>query len=319
MRAVFVRNAELVSRRSRSSLVVHLGGGRFKEINVRDIEALVVIGSKVKVESGVINLLSRFNIPVAIVSKIGVSTLSTPVITLTNEARCSQYSLPEGERLEIAYGILKAKFGGFRNILLYHDSEPPEFAFEDQASPTDLVRWEANNSKLYWQKLLRLLPEEVLAELRERYGFRGRKPRSRDPFNQSISLLYALLYSISTRALLAAGLDPTYGLLHRTRYSTPLVYDYVEMYKPLAVHAVIKVYRVSKKPIELGEDGYLTKESTNTLCREFFNIAKARIRNTKQTPHRTMYINAYRLAQRIKGQKTVQYTYTYNPKKLIYT
>ncbi|MGC9012660.1 CRISPR-associated endonuclease Cas1 [Thermogladius sp.] len=132
--------------------------------------------------------------------------------------------------------------------------------------------------------------------------------------NQSISLLYAL----SARALLAAGLDPTTGLHHKTRYSIPLVYDYSEMFKPVAVHAAIKAMSKAGRLPGLDKDGYLTKESMRFLFEEFFYIFKARIRGAKITPHRAVYVNAFRLAARIRGDKSAKYTFTYNPKKLKY-
>ena len=72
------------------------------------------------------------------------------------------------------------------------------------------------------------------------------------------------------------------------------------MFKPLAVHTVIKVYR-AKKTLELDEGGELTKESVNIIAREFFKLLKARILGTRYTVQRLIYINAFRLADRVKG------------------
>lgn len=317
MRVVFVRNAELVTRKSRSSVVVHRSGCSYKEINVRDIEALVVMGSKTKIETGVIALLSRYNIPLTVVSKLGVSVLATPVVTLYNETRRAQYTLSEDEKVEIMRGILKAKFAGFANILKYHGINTPEFEVDESLARQNLLLWEANTSRKYWQLLLNLVPGNLLNELKERYGFQGRKPRSKDPFNQSVSALYAVLYSIATKALLASGLDPTCGLHHKTRYSTPLVYDYVEMYKPIAVHAMVKLLRKTGKLPELDEDGYLNRDSLNAILKEFYNIMKAKIRGTRLTPHRAIYIHAFKLAMRMRTRdKSIKFTFIYNPKKI---
>lgn len=319
MKVTFIKDAELITRKSRSSLLIHRADGSYKEINIRDLEAVVILGSKTKVESGVVTLLSRYNVPLSISNKLGVSILTVPVITLSNETRRAQYTLGEEEKNEIILRILTAKFGGFANMLKYHEKIIQEPEFNEELSKQDLLRWEALMSKKYWQLLLDLLPENLLNELEARYEFQGRRPRAKDPFNQSISLTYAVLYSLGTRAILASGLDPTQGLHHKTRYSTPLVYDYIEMYKPIAVHAVIKTLRKTGKLPELDEYGYLSKESLNTLLKEFFNIMKARIRGTRITPHRAIYVNAQRLAARIRtNNKNVTYTYIYNPKKLIY-
>lgn len=298
---------------------MHRRGGTYKEVNIRDIEAVVVLGASTKVESGVITLLSSYNIPLSLISRLGVSILTVPVVTLLSETRRAQYALSEEEKTEIMLRVLVAKFRGYANILKYHEKKAPELEVYEEAARQDLLRWESSRSREYWQLVLDLVPKNILNELKEKYEFYGRKPRARDPFNQSVSALYAILYSLAARALLASGLDPTCGLHHKTRYSVPLVYDYVEMFKPVAVHAVIKVLRKTSKLLDLDEDGYLSKESLNVLLKEFFNIMRARVRGTKLTPHRAMYVNAFRLSTRIRtSDKNVTYTYTYNPRKLLY-
>lgn len=319
MRIVFIRNAERVSRRSRSGILVHFGENRYKELNIRDIESLIILGSKVLLESGVISLLSSFNIPVAVVSRLGVSLLSTHILTYCNEVRRAQYTIGEEERQKIMLEILLAKFRGLSNIIKYYGGGEVSISHVEDLvdGRVSLLWWEAQNSKIYWERILGLVPSDVLDMLRAEYNFEGRKPRARDPFNESVSLLYAMLYAMSQRALVASGLDPTEGLHHKTRYSTPLVFDYAEMYKPVAIHTVVKTFRSKSEEINLDKDGDLTRGSIETLAREFFSIMQARIRNTRLTPYRSFYINAYRLARRIKGDSQVRYTFTYNPKKLV--
>jgi CRISPR-associated protein Cas1 len=317
MKIIFVRNAEYISRKSRSSILVHFDKDRYKEVNIRDIEALIILGSKALLESGVISLLSSFNIPVAIISKLGTSLLSTHILTHYNEVRRVQYTMNEDERQRIMLEILFARFRGLSNILKYYGCRDPGLCSleELEKKNVSLLWWEALNSRIYWEELLKLLPKETLETLRNTYGFEGRKPKASDPFNKSISLLYSTLYTIGLRALVAAGLDPTEGLHHKSRYSTPLVFDYVEMYKPVAIHTVLKVFR-SKEEIEISKDGNLTKESIEILMKEFFKIMRSRIRGTRLTPYRSIYINACRLARSIKGETKVKYTFSYNPKKL---
>lgn len=319
MKVIFVKNAERISRKSRSGILVHFGENKYKEINIRDIEALFILGSKVLIESCAISLLSSFNIPVAIISKLGVSLLSTHMLTYYNDVRRAQYAMNDEERQKIMLEILLAKFRGFSNIIKYYGRDEHDIHYTEdlEKGNISLLLWEALNSKAYWEKVLGILPGDILDTLKARYGFEGRKPRAKDPFNKSISLLYALLYAMSLRALVASGLDPTEGLHHKTRYSTPLVFDYVEMYKPIAVHAVLKTFKSKSEKININKDGNLTKDSIEILAKEFFLIMRARIRNTRMTPYRAVYINTYRLARRIRGDEKVRYTFTYNPKKLI--
>lgn len=314
MRVVFVKNVSSVRRKSRSGIIVCFDSSKCREVNIRDIEVLVILGSKIDVESGVFSLLSSFNVPIAVVSRLGTSILSVPVVTLYNEIRRNQYIMADAEREEIMLKILIAKFRGFANILKYYSATPPD-VIEPQEQGGTLLQWEAVNSRIYWSELIKLLPPKVLEELKSKYHFEGRKPKAADPFNKSVSLLYALLYTICLRALLASGLDPTYGLHHKTRYSIPLVYDYSEMFKPLAIHTVIKVFRAMEH-LELDKNKELTKESVNIIAKEFFKLIKAKVLGTRYTVQRLIYMNAFRLADRIKGNTNINYTFTYNPKKL---
>ena len=311
MKVVFVRSASSVRRRGRSSIALCSERSGCREVNLRDLEALVILGSEVSIESGAIALLSSFNVPVAVLSRLGTSILSVPVITLYNEVRRRQYSMDDEERAEVMLRILNAKFRGLANVLRYYGVPPPEIS----EPAGDLLTWEAATSRSFWDELVELIPPGLLAELRLRYGFEGRRPRAPDPFNKSVSLLYSILYALCLRALLASGLDPTLGLHHKTRYSVPLVYDYSEMFKPAAVHAVLKVYRAGAR-LELGEDGELTRESVRAVAEEFFRLLRARVAGTRYTVRRLIYVNAFRLADRIRGNVGASYTFTYNPKKL---
>lgn len=313
MRAIFVRGAQAISRKSRSGILICYSQSKCKEVNVRDIEALIIIGSGVSVEAGVLSLLARFNVPVSVVSKLGVSLLSAPLLVLHNEIRRRQYTMPDEEKASIMKAILMAKFRGLVNVLKYYGISSVSISEPEEGE--DLLHWEAINSRALWSKALELLPQDVLEELEEKFGFSGRKPGAPDPFNKSTSLLYALLYSVCLRALLAAGLDPTCGLHHKTRYATPLVYDYSEQFKPVAIHAVMKAYRGGNR-LEVDEEGELSKESINIVAREFFKLLKSRIANTRYTINRYIYVGALRLAERIRGNVDVNYTFAYNPKKL---
>ncbi len=316
MKVYFLKNPARVSRKSRSSIIVFQDSGKFTEVNIRDIEALIVVGSKVMLESGALNLLSHYNIPVAIVSNIGVTIASPSIATLYSETRLRQYTLPAELRLGIMREILVAKFKGFNNILSYHRAAPIEITEPgDFRTDSELLHWEAANSNRAWDAIIKLLPASLLEQLKQNYGFAGRKPRARDPFNKAVSLLYAVLYAVSTRALVAAGLDPTYGLLHKTRYSTALTFDYTEMFKPMAIHAVVKVLREGAT-LSLDENGYLDRDSMRKVSQEFFRIASAKIRGTRLTPYRQLYLCAYRLAKHIRTGAPQNYLFTYNPARL---
>ncbi|MEM3974876.1 MAG: CRISPR-associated endonuclease Cas1, partial [Ignisphaera sp.] len=76
------------------------------------------------------------------------------------------------------------------------------------------------------------------------YGFTGREPRKGDVINSSIDFLYTILYGIITKAIVATGLDPFYGLIHVLKSGRlSLTYDISEIFKPLAIHTIIQASR----------------------------------------------------------------------------
>lgn len=85
--------------------------------------------------------------------------------------------------------------------------------------------------------------------LPERYRFIRRSLRpAQDPFNSFLNYAYAVLYSRVEEALLAAGLSPYLGFMHRDGYRfKSMVYDFIE---PFRVKTIACVYRLfSRKKI----------------------------------------------------------------------
>jgi len=316
---LFLYKPLLITRKARSSIIVHYNSGDYREYKLRDISSIIVIGSKTNIRSDVLSLLASYNIPLAVVNKLGVSILYNPIKVLHPVTRMSQYTLSEEEKRAIAYHYIRSKLTGLKNILKYHRITPPPILYDEEAfnRDIDLLKWESINSRRLWRHVIRLLKDSVIKELVEKYEFHGRLPRHNDPFNKALSLLYALTYSVATRALLAAGLDPSYGVLHKTRYSTPLTFDYTEMYKPPCIHATINT--LNNFRLELDSEGILTKASIKPLVKEYFRIITARNKNTGKTTYHYIYSKAYRLAEYIRFKKNIRrIVYIYNPSNLVF-
>lgn len=258
------------------------------------------------------------NIPLSIIAKDSFSTLINPVIVRYNNYRKLQYTLEKSRALRIALSYIKAKIAGMANILRYYKREPPPLQPPpempgDAEEYEHIIRvWESTSSSLLWDGIATLLKPEILDELREQYGFHGRKPRHSDPFNKTLSVMYAVLYSIATKALLAAGLDPTYGFLHKTRYSTPLTFDYTEMFKPAAIQATIELLNTQGLP-ELDADGELARDSVNKAIRKLYEYLTLRHRDTGKTLYQQMYLKAFCLAKHLEGRcRDSRLTITWN-------
>ncbi len=295
---VILANPVKIDRKSRSELIITFKNFT-KSYNLRDVTGIVLLSSTTLIPSGVISLLSSMNIPLVISNRLGVSISSPTVVVMLSEVRERQYKLTEEEKGEIAKSFLLSRFAGLSNLLKYYKMDPPQLIDNN-----DLLTWEAINSRAFWDKIFSLFPKEVRDV--------GRKPRHSDPFNKSLSLVYALLYAICTRALLSFGFDPTYGFMHKSRYSTALTFDFSEMFKPIAVHAVIRAY---KRGISLDKEGELSKESVNKVSREFFEIISKKHNN--EVIYKAIYTRASKLSQYLrKKDKSIRYTFTYDPRKL---
>ena len=248
-RLLVIRRKGRIKMKSRSVLQLQYedeeGKTVVREYPVRDLDAVLVLGGGLYIESSAVSALSSMNVPVAVVARDSVGVLLNPVIVASPNYRRLQYTIDRARALEIALEYIKSKVGGMINVLKYHGAGAPEVpgppapAGDPEEFEREIRSWESRASNALWDRLVLLLRPQVLGELRARYGFLGRRPGRPDPFNKTLSVMYAVLYALGTRALLAAGLDPTYGFLHRTRYGTPLTFDYAEMFKPVAVEATI--------------------------------------------------------------------------------
>ena len=307
---LIIRRKGKLKMKSRSVLQLQYALGEkvvIKEYPIRNLDAVLIIGRGFYLESSVLSVLASMNVPVSIIAKDSVSILINPIITISSKYRIQQYCLDKKQVLDIAREYLNSKILGMANILKYHRKsliklpEPPLSNEDPEIYELNLRSWEAYTSNKLWDNLQTIMKEDILQELREKYNFRGRKPRHPDPFNKTLSVMYAVLYSLSTKALIAAGLDPTYGFLHRTRYSTPLTFDYTEMYKPIAIQATIELVNKNGLP-ELSSDGELTRGSINNAIRMLYDYLTLTHRITGKTPYQQIYLKAFCLAKHLEGR-----------------
>lgn len=85
--------------------------------------------------------------------------------------------------------------------------------------------WEGVASKIYFETLNDLIPEEYRFEMRTQHP-------AMDVVNAFLNYGYGVLYGKIEGALIKAGIDPYIGILHRDDYNRPvLVYDVIELYR----------------------------------------------------------------------------------------
>jgi len=306
MRLLVIRSEAELNVKGRAALKIARESEE-REVPLRDIDAVLIIGEKVKIHAGVPPVLALHNIPLAILAKDYVSMLYNPVLTKYNNYRKLQYQLNRTNALYIAQRYVESKIQGMVNILKYYRENipelmpPPEPVNDPDTYEREIRAWESLSSNFLWDSVFNLIAQKHREVLKELYKVTGRKPRSSDPFNKTLSTMYSVLYSLATKALLAAGLDPTYGFLHRTRYSTPLTFDYTEQFKPIAIQAAIDMINREGLP-QIGEDGELTRESVNESIKWLYNYLTLKHSKTKKTPYQYIFLKAYRLAEYLEGR-----------------
>lgn len=101
----------------------------------------------------------------------------------------------------------------------------------------ELMGLEAEATRIYYQALRLILPEEIRFQRREK-----RPPR--DPFNAALSLGYTILNSRVLAAVTACGLEPFAGFLHADRSGKPsLVLDLSEEFRqPVVDRTAISMF-----------------------------------------------------------------------------
>jgi CRISPR-associated protein Cas1 len=109
--------------------------------------------------------------------------------------------------------------------------------------------WEGAASKLYFETIADIIPEEY------KFTARSQHPAT-DIFNALLNYGYGLLYGKIEAALIKAGIDPYVGVMHREDYNRPvLVFDVIEKYRVWIDYVVINL--INQKVI--NEDCYSTK------------------------------------------------------------
>ena len=301
--------------------------GNTEEEPVADLELLVVVGRRILLTSALLLTLASANIPVVFIDPRGgtTATLYNPIQVGQTPIRAAQYRCIDSQhcRLETAKALIKSKLAGLRNLVKYELKYRPSLRSSDTGylislidtarSNTDNARdidelrtVEAEGSKAAWTIIAKLFPQE--------YRFSGRKPRGGDPINSAIDFTYAVLYGMLTKALVAAGLDPYAGFMHTHRPGRlSLVYDFSEIYKPLAIHAVLQAARIRRLKT-FHATGHLTPRSIETLVKQLYH--RLHVLTEKTYKRKNIWTHMIQEARRLQQAltKNIQYKpYTYSP------
>ncbi|OUO35071.1 CRISPR-associated endonuclease Cas1 [Olsenella sp. An290] len=147
--------------------------------------------------------------------------------------------------LGIARSIVDAKV---RNSLTYLLRRSDVYVFTDKelqplghsiqriqecTSIDELMGYEGNAARTYFQCLSRLLPDE--------FAFSGRSARPpKDPFNSMLSFGYSIYFRTIIGAIERAGLHPYFSFLHQLKFGhAALASDLIEAFRAPVIDAAI--------------------------------------------------------------------------------
>ena len=236
--------------KSGDALVVEKGGTKLGVFPLKDVSQLVLCGN-ISVSAQCLNLLCTEGIPVVHLSMGHWFYGITAGIGLRNAYdRAAQFAAAadDGRRLMIARAFVRAKTQNQRTFLRRNTSADIKAALDDMrrliarldlCTDTDeLMGVEGSIAAIYFDNWGELLTE---GEARDTFSptSRNRRP-PKDPVNAMLSYGYAILAKETTVALLAEGLDPYWGFLHRPRHGRPaLALDLMEEFRPLIVDSAV--------------------------------------------------------------------------------
>ena len=125
------------------------------------------------------------------------------------------------------------------------------------------IGFEGHCASTYWQNLSKILPLDL--------GFPGRVTKAaKDVVNQCLNYTYGILYGEVWRAVVKAGLDPYFGLIHEsTRDQGSLVFDLIEEFRaPFVDRLVVAMLGRGFVP-EIGKEGFLKTRTRRKLAISF--------------------------------------------------
>ena len=224
----------------------------------RAVSRIVLTGA-VGLSAGARSWALRNDVDVIFLSRHGgyLGQLSAPRDTANARRLLTQaaFAADDGARLPLARAIVRAKMRHQVSVLHRTGRRDggadvagacalirSQAASADDAADTDeLMGLEGVASSAYFDCLSRLVPEDV--------AFHGRSRRPpKDLANAAFSYAYAILLAECTGALLAAGLEPSLGVLHASTDKRPsLSLDLMEEFRPLLVDRTVMALLRSRR------------------------------------------------------------------------
>ena len=269
---------------SRGRLIVD-GADGLPQVSIpRKAVSRMVLAGSVGLSAGARSWALYNDIDVIFLSRHGgyLGQLAGPRSTASARRLLTQaaFAADDGARLPLARAIVRAKLR--HQVSVLHRTGRRDRGVDVAAACTtirglaadaeragsveELMGAEGAASLAYFHCLSRLVPDDV--------AFNGRSRRPpKDLANAVLSYAYAILLAECTGALLAAGLEPSLGVLHASTDKRPsLSLDLMEEFRPLLVDrtvmALLRSRRLRPEHATASDDGegtWLSRDGKKAL------------------------------------------------------
>ncbi|MCB4775454.1 MAG: type II CRISPR-associated endonuclease Cas1 [Sulfurovum sp.] len=263
------------------NLIVEDDEYRFK-LCLSDTDSIVFEGDRFMLSAKVLSELSHHKVatlfcdeyymPSAIMHPYHQSSLATRTLK-------AQINTPQAYAQELWRHIVVAKIERQKEVLAVLEKEyAPLVKYISQVVAADKYGAEAKSARYYWKHLFDGLTRE-----QESFDLR----------NQMLNYTYALIRSLITRDLSAAGFLPALGIWHDNTYNAfNLSDDLMEPFRPLADIAVYHIYeshsdeeqitsQIKKELIGVLDAEYIEYEegisSIRSVCKLYVQLFKKSI------------------------------------------
>ncbi|MDP2817715.1 MAG: CRISPR-associated endonuclease Cas1 [Polaromonas sp.] len=225
--------------------------------------------------------------------KVGLGMLAAKT---ANQASVLKYFARYRKRTDDAtYSRLTKSADGIRVISAMLDSLDPSVA----AVRASAMGHEGRAAVKYWSSFADLIPEGL--------SFPGRHTRhASDPVNSAINYVYGMLYGEVWRAVIRAGLDPYFGIIHGTaRDQGSLVFDLIEEFRAPFGDRLVLGMLGRGFALDLDKEGRLRSASRHKLVLAFHKQwhRKVRLRGDMRAPSSILDLQVMSLKNAYLGKE----------------
>lgn len=275
---------------SGESLTVRRHKAEIARVDINNLAMLYLEGKGIGVSADLTMQLCERDIPVVFTPLIGRPVaIAQSIQSLRSGVRQQQVLLRNDPTvLRTGMTMLAAKVGNQASVLKYfarYRKKLQHATFEELTRCADELRQiaatiesldptaagaratamghEGRAAAKYWSAIGALMPEG--------FAYNGRVTRhATDPFNSAINYIYSMLYGEVWRAVVRAGLDPYFGVMHGTdRDQGSLVFDLIEEYRAPFGDRLVLALLGRGFELELDKSGLLRTSCRHKLVTAF--------------------------------------------------